>query len=88
MPVTPGMQGLLLEVCILCRTILCHAMLCCVVQVMEFIIARLTSWGALMSLFPEGMPPIQNPAQPGELAVCWWPAADVAGWHCVSFGFS
>jgi hypothetical protein len=34
-------------------------------QVMEFIIARLTSWGSLIGLFPEGLPPIQNPAQPG-----------------------
>lgn len=41
-------------------------MLCCgVPQVLEFIVARLTSWGSLMGLFPEGLPPIQNPAQPG-----------------------
>lgn len=44
---------------------LCCAALCCPAQVMQFIIARLTSWGSLMGLFPEGLPPIQNPAQPG-----------------------
>eukprot|EP00775_Hariotina_reticulata_P002347 gene2347-2653_t len=35
--------------------------------VMVFLLARLTSWGVLMNLFPPGLPPIQNPAQPGQL---------------------
>lgn len=36
-------------------------------QVMSFLLARLTSWGALLALFPPGLPPIHNPAQPGKL---------------------
>lgn len=46
----------------LCRAVPCRAV---GLQVLEFIVARLTSWGSLMGLFPEGLPPIQNPAQPG-----------------------
>ncbi|WIA32815.1 hypothetical protein OEZ86_005997 [Tetradesmus obliquus] len=36
-------------------------------DVMSFLLARLTSWGALLALFPPGLPPIHNPAQPGKL---------------------
>lgn len=36
-------------------------------QIMSFLLARLTSWGVLMNLYPDNLPPIQNPAQPGRL---------------------
>lgn len=37
-------------------------------KMLAFILGRLTSWCSLMSLFSDGLPPIQNPAQPGACA--------------------
>jgi hypothetical protein len=67
---------------------------------MSFLLARLTSWGSLLALFPPGLPPIHNSAQPGKLEawrgkrVLWagllmYPApaaATEARTHCIQQG--